>query len=179
MTRVAALFVRRMSVYRRLGCDCYDADRDARTFDLAAPVIAHPPCRAWGLLRHFAKPRDDERDLAVWAMWVVRHCGGVLEHPITSRLWGVFGLRAGERDAFGGLLVPVDQSAWGHRARKRTGLYCVGVEIRPRLGGVPTVTVERMGSAERERTPVELARELVAAVGALGLSQFSQVSRRP
>lgn len=39
MVRVAALFTRANSVYRALGADCFDSRRDARTFDLACPVV--------------------------------------------------------------------------------------------------------------------------------------------
>lgn len=164
MIAVAALFTRRDSVYQTLGADCFDVERDARTFDLSCPVVAHPPCRSWGMLSHFAKPRKDERDLAWWAVHVVRLCGGVLEHPLTSRLWREIGVRTyGVRDQFGGVLVPCDQAWFGHRARKRTGLYVVGpVPSMSQVdGGVAVTTVERMGRAERERTPVELARWLV------------------
>lgn len=161
--RVAALFVRAGSVYAGLGCDCYDMARDARSFDLAAPVVAHPPCRSWGRLSQRAKPRVDERDLAVWAVWVVRHCGGVLEHPMSSRLWQFFGIRPGVRDQFGGLLVPVHQSAYGHRAPKLTGLYLVGCQLRPELhwGEAARGRVELMCRAERERTPVLMAEQLI------------------
>lgn len=161
---VSALFCCDSSPYRSIpGVDVFDVLRDARSFDLSTPVVAHPPCRAWGKLSYFAKPRHDERDLAIWAMWVVRHCGGVLEHPMTSRLWSFFGVRPGCRDDFGGLLVPVDQVDFGHRAQKRTGLYCVGCSVRPGWGGVPTLSVERMPHAEREQTPPALASILVEA----------------
>jgi hypothetical protein len=164
--RVAALFTRRKSVYRSLGADCYDVDRDARTFDLACPVVAHPPCRAWGKLRGMAKPRPDERDLAWFALWVVRHCGGVLEHPAHSGLWGEAGLRAGVRDEFGGLLVVVDQSWWGHAAVKCTGLYCVGCVPAPELDlSYARRTVESMCRAGRESTPVALAVHLLHLAG--------------
>ena len=57
---VAVLFVRSDSVYKQMAdVDCYDIDRDARTWPGGCPVVAHPPCRAWGLLRQFAKPRPD------------------------------------------------------------------------------------------------------------------------
>lgn len=166
--RVAALFARRTSVYFDLGADCYDEDRDARTFDLACPVVAHPPCRMWGNFAQWAKGESEERDLAWFALLVVRHCGGVLEHPITSRLWAEAGIYPGARDSFGGLLVPIDQGDWGHRAQKRSGIYCVGTLIRPRIGFCdPITTVDQMGRAERERTPPHLAHELLEAARAV------------
>lgn len=167
---VAALFTRPTSVYRSiLGVECFDLARDARTFELDRPVVAHPPCRMWGNFAQWAKGRPDERDLAHWAVHVVRHCGGVLEHPLTSRLWSeIRCLSFGVRDSFGGALVPIRQSWFGHRAVKETGLYIVGplpdsiftmgdVE-RCRLA---TRTVEQMGRAERESTPPAFARFLV------------------
>lgn len=57
---VAALFVQSRGVYSSLGVEVFDVHRDARTFDLACPVVAHPPCRGWGRLRHLARPRADE-----------------------------------------------------------------------------------------------------------------------
>ena len=63
--QVAVLFARADSNYKQLPeCDVWDAERDARKWPGGCPVVAHPPCRAWGRLRHFAKPRDDEKDLA-------------------------------------------------------------------------------------------------------------------
>ena len=46
---VAVLFARADSYYKTLpGCEVYDMERDARTYDGPWPVVAHPPCRAWG-----------------------------------------------------------------------------------------------------------------------------------
>jgi hypothetical protein len=104
----------------------------------------------------------------------VRRFGGVLEHPITSRLWFESSCRGwGIRDEFGGVLVPVAQSAFGHRARKHTGLYMVGIDVPeiPQPGETST-TVERMCKAERERTPFELALWLVNLVDSVS-SSFS------
>lgn len=62
---VAVLFARTNSVYKTLpDVEVYDIERDARTYDGPWPVVAHPPCRAWGRLRTFASPRPDERNLA-------------------------------------------------------------------------------------------------------------------
>ena len=129
---VAVLFARSDSVYKTLpGTDVWDIDRDAREWPGGAPVVAHPPCRAWGSLRHFAKPLPNEKDLAPWSVWQVRRWGGVLEHPAASLLFPHLGLPSGNRiDAHGGFTLPVWQSWWGHRADKKTRLYIVGIEPR-------------------------------------------------
>lgn len=182
---VAALFTTPTSVYKSMpGVECFDIERDARTFDLSCAVVAHPPCRAWGQLSHWAKPRKDEKDLALWAVHVVRHCGGVLEHPVTSRLWAAIGVGTeGVRDQFGGVWIRVHQSWWGHRAQKHTGLYIVGPLLEhpvdgPALSRVCQGTslnpdskgyrggVQGMGAPERMRTPPALAQWLVATARA-------------
>lgn len=146
-----------------------------------AAVIAHPPCRAWGSLRHFAKPRQDEKDLARWAVCQVRKWGGVLEHPAASTLWPDQGLPTGQtRDAFGGWTLPIWQSWFGHRTDKATRLYIVGCEpsdmpsFELRLGRAERCVSPASGlrkgmpgwrphirKDERERTPEPLARWLV------------------
>ena len=127
----------------------------------------------------FAKPRADERDLAPWAVDRVREFGGVLEHPLRSRLWPEYGLpEPGDRDAFGGWTLPIHQHWWGHRAEKSTRLYIVGVHPHevpdiPMKLGEPTHVIGDVGRAsqgnnrpevtkpEREHTPPDLARWLV------------------
>jgi len=100
--QVDALFVRQGFVHRILpGVDAWDAERDARLWSGGCPVVAHPPCRAWATLRHHAKPRDGEKELALLAVERVRRCGGALEHPHRSTLWPVAGLPApGQRDEY-------------------------------------------------------------------------------
>jgi hypothetical protein len=157
---IAALFVRADSHYKAMGADCYDASRDALTWPGGAPGIYHPPCRSWGQLAHFAKPRPGERDLALWAMENVRRFGGVVEHPYSSRLWKeTHCLEFGLRDRFGGILIPVFQSWWGHRAPKKSCFYVVGasVDLPEYQPPVMVMSVERMGVNERERTPAALA----------------------
>lgn len=109
LVKVAVLFARADSVYKTMpGLDVWHAARDALTWPGGAPVIAHPPCRSWGNLAHFAKPRHGERELALWAVDQVRIHGGVLEHPATSRLWREKPLpRPGEIDEWGGWTLPV------------------------------------------------------------------------
>lgn len=178
---VAVLFARSDSHYKALPeCDVWDAERDARRWPGGAPVIAHPPCRAWGRLRHFAKPRDDEKALALYAVCQVRLNGGVLEHPLASTLWPVAKLPApGERDAWGGWTLPINQHWLGHRAEKATLLYIVGCEP----GDVPPFPIRldepthviqsrkrtdyrpHVSKAEREMTPPEMAAWLVELAG--------------
>ena len=131
LVRPSVLFARRNSIYKTMDCDVWDADRDALNWPGGASVVAHPPCRAWGRLRHFARPRAGERELALWAVDMVRTWGGVLEHPASSLLWREKPLPApGLRDAWGGWTMPVLQWWWGHRAEKPTWLYICGVEPR-------------------------------------------------
>lgn len=169
---VAALFVRADSCYNELGADCYDIDRDARCYSGPAPVIAHPPCRAWGRLRHLAKPRPDEKALALFAVDCVRKYGGVLEHPYGSTLWPAKGLPKPNhgRDEFGGWTLLVDQGWWGHAAPKPTYLYIVGVTPE-QVGDLP-VKIERakgrtmeLSPADRERTPPDFAKFLLHVAG--------------
>ncbi|MDD2540060.1 MAG: hypothetical protein PHH28_03330 [Desulfuromonadaceae bacterium] len=176
---VAVLFARQDSVYKSLpGCDVFDIDRDARCYPGANPVVAHPLCRSWGRLRKFAKPRDDERDLAVFAVDQVRKYGGVLEHPLGSELWSFCDLPLpGRVDSFGGFTLGINQNWFGHRAEKKTLLYIVGVLP----GNIPPVpfTLEYashviarnnrnknyrpplVSKSEREHTPPAFAEWLV------------------
>ncbi len=129
---VAVLFARADSNYKVLpGTDVWDAERDALRWPGGAPVIAHPPCRAWGQLRALANPRPGEKELALWAVEQVRKYGGVLEHPAKSTLWPVVGLpKPGEVDEYGGWTLPIFQVWFGHRAEKPTYLYIVGASPR-------------------------------------------------
>ena len=176
MTLVAALYVRADSHYHELpGVDCWDVIRDARRWPGGSPVIAHPPCRAWGRLRGMAKPREDEKELARIAVRQVRENGGVLEHPQASTLWADQGLWNDGQ----GFTLPVSQYWFGHRAMKATWLYIVGISPRA-LPAMPIVlgesshviaTGHRKGmpgwrpsvsKKEREATPPALAEWLVA-----------------
>lgn len=180
MREVAVLFARSDSNYKQLpGVDVWDAERDARNWQGGVPVVAHPPCRAWGRLRAFAKPRHDEKALALFAVEQVRQFGGVLEHPAWSSLWPAAGLPApGTHDSFGGWTLPVAQSWFGHKAEKLTFLYVVGcrpVDLpkMPLILGVPQFVVTnkarkgqpgwrpRITQPEREHTPIDFALWLV------------------
>jgi hypothetical protein len=176
VTTVAVLFARSDSVYKTLpGCDVWDIERDARWWPGGGPVVAHPPCRAWGRLRQFAKPRDDEKELAPWAVDRIRQFGGVLEHPAESSLWAHCSLpRPGRApDDFGGWSLMVRQCDFGHKAEKLTWLYVVGVhpddlpdmparkEPTHVIRGDADAVLPSVTKPEREHTPIEFARWLV------------------
>ncbi len=183
------LFARSDSYYKKiLGCDVWDIDRDATKWPGGLPVVAHPPCRAWGQLSHMANPRPGEKELALFAVDQVRKFGGVLEHPKLSKLWQMVPLPGpGMFDEYGGWTLPIHQNWFGHRAEKSTLLYIVG--CRPsEIPDMPMVlgrSSHRIGSAgrrkdgtrlqpgdtgyrpetthaEREYTPPDLARWLVS-----------------
>lgn len=163
---VSVLFARADSIYKQIpGCDVWDIERDARKWPGSRHVVAHPPCRAWGRLRHFAKPRDDEKELAILAVGNVRQFGGVLEHPAASSLWKAAGLpRPGSgRDEFGGWSIQVPQFWWGHRAYKSTWLYVVGCEPSeipeiPLVLGEAPCTVGLFSGRDRARARKEISK---------------------
>lgn len=174
---VAVLFARADSHYKSFDlCDVWDQVRDARRWPGGTPVVAHPPCRAWGQMRRFVTPADGEKDLALLAVEHVRRYGGVLEHPAGSTLWKAAGLPRPRHpsDSFGGYSIEVDQVHWGHKARKRTWIYIVGCSSLPKLppfDKVPTHVVrptrgglghKYLTKAEREATPEAFARWLLA-----------------
>lgn len=178
--KVAVLFARKRSIYKKNPCcDVWDIDRDARNYAETMPVIAHPPCRGWGRLRELAKPRPDEKDLALFAVAKVRECGGVLEHPARSTLWQAANLPCpGESDDHGGFTISVLQFWFGHRAEKATWLYICGIsiydlpEVPLKIGEASHVvcsTIKRgkrgyrpeVNKTEREGTPEPFAKWLV------------------
>jgi hypothetical protein len=142
---IAALFVETGGCYFGLpNVDPWDKTRDARLYAGPWPVVAHPPCQLWV---NFAalnfkrwggehnRPGNDGGCFAS-ALASVRKYGGVLEHPASSKAWAAHGL---PRPFWGrwtqganGWTTEVWQSAYGHRARKRTWLYAVSsIEPEP------------------------------------------------
>ncbi len=161
MRTVAALYVDPRGPYPKMpGVECWDEVRDARTYQGPHPIVAHPPCGAYSRLRHFNKHQP--RDCALIAVQQVRQWGGVLEHPASSTLWQELSLPIPDGfflDEYGGWSIQVDQVAWGHRARKRTWLYIVGVsprDVRVLRGGIATHCVN---SRKRDSALIELSAE--------------------
>ena len=169
MTDYTVLFARQDSSYKDHSCfDVYDIDRDARTYHGNKPVIAHPPCRAWGQLSHMANPREGEKELIYFALAQVRLNGGILEHPKSSRIWKTASL-TNEPDKFGGFTLDIDQWDFGHVAHKDTRLYIKGITkdllppLPPTRGGTPLRSIcgnvkntTRCTNYQREYTPEDL-----------------------
>lgn len=143
---IAVLYVDPRGPYPAMGLDTWDEARDARRYAGPHPIIAHPDCGPWGRLRHLY--RGHGHDCAPRAVEQVRRWGGVLEHPGWSRVWPLCGMpRPGEgRDAWGGWTEAVNQSDWGHPARKPTWIYCVGVDpVRADQRPVPRAPTHWIG----------------------------------
>lgn len=181
---VAVLFARADSLYKKLpGTDVWDEERNATKWPGGAPIVAHPPCRLWGGLRHRARASNPqaERMLAIQAVNMIRIYGGVLEHPENSTLWPTLGLpEPGHKpDEYGGYTLQIKQQDFGHRAEKPTRLYIVGcpeefLPVLPPKSTEPATHVInhsfRKGhpkwrpectKAEREATPAALAEWLL------------------
>ena len=166
---IPVLFARKDSAYKNNPVfDVYDIDRDARSYQGQHSVIAHPPCRAWGQLSHMANPRPDEKELAVFSLSLIRKNGGVLEHPVGSRLWKQFEIPDGGLlvDDYGGYTITIDQWDFGHVAKKKTKLYICGLPfdklpmLPPTREGLPTRSIAgnvkgtvRCTQYQREYTP--------------------------
>ena len=171
----------RNSEYHSLpGVDCYDIQRDVRTFSGGVPVVAHPPCRAWSAYcAHQAKPLPGEMELGFLCADWLRKFGGVLEHPAHSRLFAAAGLPDPlesslpdplESSQDGIWTAEVLQSWWGDTRTKETWLCFSGIDKRSvqfpiRLHN-PTGDRRRwqlLSKKARSKTTPELAAWLVDA----------------
>lgn len=161
---VAALFINPRGHYcGRPDVDAWDESRDARLYDGPLPVVAHPPCGRWCRLAHLVESKfgykvGDDGGCFAAALRAVRRYGGVLEHPAFTLAWPRFGLprplRGGwQRCVDGSWVCEVAQVAYGHRARKSTWLYYVGVNPPAVLDwSTPQATAVVGGCANRSNT---------------------------
>jgi len=138
--KIAALFVETDGCYFNLPeVDPWDFKRDARKYKGPLPVVAHPPCQLWGRFAHVNyarwggehnRPGNDGGCFAS-ALASVRRWGGVLEHPAFSDAWSAYSLSkptaiGWRKCADSEWTCEVWQSAYGHKANKRTWIYYVG-----------------------------------------------------
>jgi hypothetical protein len=138
--RVAALFVDARGIYSgRDDVDVWDEARDARLYDGALPVVAHPPCQTWG---NFARsgmtlrPLGDDDGCFASALANVRRVGGVLEHPANSSAWAAHGLHRPlsrgwhAADFGGGGRARSNKATTGTARARRRGSTLCGVASR-------------------------------------------------
>lgn len=125
------LFADKHSIYKKIGCNVYDLERNALTYKDKKPCIYHPPCRTWSRLRGLAKNHPGEHLLAVWSVLRIWRYSGVLEHPAQSTLWKTMNLPkpGSPPDIYGGFSISVNQFWFGHKAEKNTWLYIKGITI--------------------------------------------------
>jgi hypothetical protein len=166
---VSALFVSEKSIYKKLGIDCWDINRNAALYPGPNPVIVHPPCGQWGRLRSFAKVNLEEKNLAFIAIDFVRQYGGILEHPESSLLFdGKILPRPGCTDQYGGFSIKINQKWFGHPCEKKTYLYFYGIQKKdmvpyPITFDLPLIKdVTKLGREKRIHTPVNMALWLIA-----------------
>lgn len=142
MQQIAALFVETDGAYSGLpGVDPWDERRDARKYAGPWPVVAHPPCDRWHQLSAVNHKRwgykiNEDGGCFAAALAAVREYGGVLEHPAETRAFKFHGVpeptgTGWQRTIDGDWVAEVYQSAYGHRARKRTWLLYHG-DVLPR-----------------------------------------------
>lgn len=183
---IAALYVETDGAYFCLpDVDPWDEKRDARQYAGPWPVVAHPPCRNWSILGN-CRPeiiRGDDGGCFAAALAAVRRFGGVLEHPRYSAAWSAYGLPYATRGGWTasltdpGLVTEVDQGNYGHPNVKPTWLYCVGIDLPPRLrwetSTQPTYRTKRSGGGngkggtrpDHSRTPPAFRDALLAMAG--------------
>lgn len=140
--------------------NCWDERRDARLYPGPDPIVAHPPCGKWtnmcalNYARALKEP-NRRKVLPAWypggddggcfsaALWSALCYGGVVEHPAYSHAWEHYGLAppnlqrwtketlvdyAGDCRTYWS--CEIFQSAYGHRAQKRTWLFYCGA-VKP------------------------------------------------
>lgn len=162
------LFVQKKSIYKTLGCNCYDEERNALNFKGGTPAIYHPPCPDWSKCKGQSKFVPGRKWLGIWAMMMVRKHGGILEHPAGSSLFKKMKCNLnGKPDHYGGYIIRVDQRNFGHRAQKKTWLYIVGIRKKDilaeplRFDNSNYQPVHIMGKHERDATPLQFAEYLI------------------
>lgn len=110
---VACLWVQERSVYETFeNTECWGRCANANLYAGPYPIIAHPPCGPWG---NYRNKSHESIDHGIKAMELVHRWGGVVEHPLSSPLFEIYGR--------GGWVQKIDQADFGHQAKKTTLLY--------------------------------------------------------
>ena len=165
ITKINALCVNKNSIYKSMGLECFDENRNVRTLNNSYPSICHPPCRGWSAhLSHWAKPPPGERDLALFCVEQISLNGGVLEHPANSKFLSLF------KSSSKFKITTVHQSWFGYPTTKKTWLLTPGHYKIPELPftltqyGKEKSIFERMSKNQRSATTPLFAQWLVHLV---------------
>jgi hypothetical protein len=175
MFKVAALYVDPKGPYGELCTEVFDMSRNALTYETSSakglPVLAHPPCGPWGHLSWACTQQDPA--LGHHAIHMVRKYGGIVEHPVGSKLFEACGIPTGdwdnperEFDAYGGYTIRAKQFDFGHWGQKDTIFYIVGIEEFPHLlerNNDIEEKVQNLSKLRRRLTPRVMARWLADA----------------
>ena len=179
---ISVLCCSKNSIYKTLGVDCYDIDRDARTFDGSTPIIAHPPFRAWSAYcSHQAKYPPEEKELAPMCVQWLAKCGGILEHPAHSRLWSRMRIPLPGEYRNGMHCIEVNQCWWGDSRTKKTWLLLSKIDMS-KLVLPPPVEVQddreswsKMSKDQRSATHPSFARWLIELVGTVPIISIGPI----
>lgn len=194
---IAALFVQKNGAYFGLpDVDPWDEARDARKYAGPHPVVAHPPCQLWVNLAavnfkryggEHNRPGNDDGCFAS-ALASLRSFGGVMEHPAFSKAWAAHGLKhpsgiGWQRNGASEWACEVWQSAYGHKARKRTWLLFVGDAAPAELNWSRPTGTHQVGWFDRIK-PSLSKRDASATPPAfrdalLNLARLARSDRRP
>lgn len=159
---IAALFVDPCGIYSNIPyIDLWGIERDARLYTGPYPVIAHPPCQLWGAFAFVNYKRwggehnrpGNDGGCFQSAVKSVRTWGGILEHPAFSRAWSTYGLPRPSQQGWtqhrGEWVCEVWQSAYGHKARKRTWLFYCGLSAPLELNWERPVGTHQIGQRDQ------------------------------
>lgn len=185
---VSALFVRPDGPYPQLVADWWDEKRNAFNYTGPNPVVLHPPCARWCRYWYTDGSRRPGEDGGLFkaALGLLGRHGGVLEHPEGSLAWptfdlprpmrgkwtqgrrvkpgfeqGIYNPRGVERTLWSAV---VDQSTYGHPARKCTWLLYVGHREPPPIDWRHTRgqrQCQSLSHRQRALTPEPFARLLI------------------
>ena len=183
---ISALYVDSGGCYFNLpDVDPWDIERDARKYRGPNPVVAHPPCQLWvnfaalNFKRYGGEHNRPGNDGGCFksALSAVREWGGVLEHPASSNAWSAFGLLRPSETGWHRMsarewVCEVWQSAYGHKARKRTWLFYAGSRVPHALRWERNSGTHQVGWFDRIKptlskkeaisTPIEFRDELIS-----------------
>ena len=138
--------------------DIYNEKRNAASFNLDLPVIAHPPCAQWSKLKRFAHFNQEHIDIALHCVEMVRRNGGILEHPEGSTLFKHCGITQH--------IYSVDQSWFGYPAKKTTWLWFNGYKPAaiPLMFEARTNRLARLSHPARSITTLAFNQWLVNSI---------------